>query len=123
MNQSGSFQFQCLVSNNIQAIFINGAIFFQENVYTSCCVGAIDWRGDGDVADLFEGHVGRGAAGNIVDGTFLVDGPGAVDLAVGALADLLEADVVGDGAGGEGPAVEGVVRGGEGVRGGGQELR
>ena len=74
-------------------------------------------------ADLLEGHVGRRAAvtaANASNGTPLVDGPGAVDLAIGALADLLEADVVGDGAGGEGPAVEGVVRGGEGVRRGGQ---
>ena len=66
-------------------------------------------------SNLFECHVVlAGLAGGFVE-TF-----GAVDLAVGAFADLFEADVVGDGAGGEGPAVGGVVGGGEGVGRGGE---
>ena len=39
-----------------------------------------------------------------------MDGTSTIDLAVGALADLLQADVVGNGACGQGPSMEGVVR-------------
>lgn len=85
---------------------------------------AQDRGGDAPVAGvvqsyLFEGHVGRGivvvvtvvvAIGIISSsGSSGIDGTSAIDLAVGALADLIEADVVGDGAGGERPSVEGVV--------------
>ena len=38
-----------------------------------------------------------------------VDGASAIDLAVGALSYLFETDVVGDGACGERPAMQGVV--------------
>lgn len=82
-----------------------------------------DGGGDAPVArvvetDLFECDVVRIAARleRRGDGAGGVDGTGAVDLAVGAFAYLFEADVVGDGARGEGPAVEGVVGGAERVR-------
>ena len=48
-------------------------------------------------ANLFEGHVRRGGGGG--------DGTSLVDLTVGPFSDLIEADVVGDGACGERPAV------------------
>ena len=64
-------------------------------------------------SDLLQRYVLVGPAAGLVDAT------GAVDLAVGAFADLFQADVVGDAARGQRPAVRHVVGAGQRVLRGG----